>query len=54
MLVRAGTAADDVLAVAKTFTALGAPDPRLNAIGKIDPRLANIYKAMTKEDPPPN
>jgi hypothetical protein len=52
--VRAGTVADAILAVAKTFTALGAPDPRLNSIGKIDPRLANMYTAMRKEDPPPN
>jgi hypothetical protein len=46
--------ADNILSVAKTFTALGAPDPRLNAIGKIDPRLANMYTAMGKQDPPPN
>jgi hypothetical protein len=52
--IRGKTVADEILAISKTFTELGAPDPRLNTHGKIDARLSNLYKGMTNRDPPPN
>ena len=52
--VKADTVADDILAVAKTFVALGTQDPRLNAFGIIDQRLANQIKGMRNIDPPPD
>jgi hypothetical protein len=37
--------------VAKGFTELGAPDPRLNIHGAIDKRLSTLYKGMKNQDP---
>lgn len=39
--------------MAQTLTLLGAPDPRLNATGTMDIRLAHLLKYYEKEDPPP-
>jgi hypothetical protein len=52
--IRGKSVADEILAISKTFTQLGALDPRLNAHGKIDARLSNLWKGMTNQDPPPN
>lgn len=52
--VKAGTVRDEILQISKTFTELGAPDPRYNAHGDIDPRLRNLFKGMENEDGPPD
>jgi hypothetical protein len=50
--VRSGRVSDEVLAVSKGFTDLGAVDPRLNVFGAIDKRLSTLYKGMKNQDPP--
>lgn len=45
---------DEVLHLAKTFTELGAPDPRLTPSGVRDSRLTRQYKGMSNQDPAPN
>ncbi|KAL7561530.1 hypothetical protein ACA910_022684 [Epithemia clementina (nom. ined.)] len=52
--VHADTVADELLHVAKTFTSLGARDPRLTDSGQIDPRLSALIKGMKNRDPAPN
>ena len=44
---------DEIFHISKTFTDLGAPDPRLTVHGTIDPRLTRLYSAYIKADPPP-
>jgi hypothetical protein len=50
--IRARSAEDYVRAVAQTFLSMGADDPRLNSVGKIDFRLSRMVSAWKKEDPP--
>ena len=52
--IRGKSVSDEILSVAKTFTELGAPDPRFNVYGLIDSRLRNLFTGMTHQDPPPN
>ena len=40
--------------LAKAFTDLGLPDPRLTKQGLMDPRLSSLYKAYANEDPAPD
>ena len=51
--IRAATIRDHLLHVAKTFSELGAPDPRLTLNGLMDPRLTRLYKAYENADPAP-
>ena len=51
--VRAAHVRDELHAIAKTFTRLGHPDPRLNSAGILDPRLSDLYAAWSRTDPPP-
>mmetsp|Transcript_28708 Transcript_28708/g.83064 ORF Transcript_28708/g.83064 Transcript_28708/m.83064 type:complete len:342 (-) Transcript_28708:25-1050(-) len=51
--VRAAHVRDELHAIAKTFTRLGHPDPRLNSAGQMDTRLSDLYAAWAREDPPP-
>ena len=46
--LRAATIRDQILHVAKTFSELGAPDPRLTVTGQLDPCLTRQYKAYLK------
>jgi hypothetical protein len=48
------TAEDYIRSVGQTFALLGHPDPRLNAVGKVDYRLNRMLRSFTKQDPPPN
>lgn len=50
--VRARTAEDAIRFVGQAFAAVGAHDPRLNAHGKLDFRLARLIRSWKKEDPP--
>ena len=52
--VRSRTVEDAIRSIGQALSAMGAPDPRLNAEGKLDIRLRFQYRAYTKEDPPPN
>ena len=51
--VRARTAEDALRSIRQTFTAMGAPDPRLTATGDVDFRLARQLRFYSKDDPPP-
>jgi len=52
--VRARTVEDIVRSIGQAFAAVGARDPRLNSLGKMDFRLNRMWKAYKKQDPPPN
>jgi hypothetical protein len=52
--VRARTVEDALRAIAQEMAAVGSPDPRLNTFGKIDFRLASLWRAWKHEDPPPH
>ena len=52
--VRAPRVRDEILAVAKGFTDLGHPDPRLTSTGLMDPRLTHLYSAYSNDDPAPH
>ena len=46
---------EDILrGVGQAYAGLGSADPRLNPHGKIDFRLASLYQAWSKADPPPS
>ena len=45
---------DEILAIAKGFTDMGLPDPRLTSAGLMDPRLTRLYSAYSHEDPAPH
>ena len=47
-------AADEIFQIAATFTLLGAPDPRKNSLGNIDPRLSRMYRTWRNSDPAPS
>ena len=51
--VRSRTVEDAIRAVGQTFARLGAPDPRLTALGTLDYRLASLFRAWSKTDPSP-
>jgi len=51
--IKSDSVRDAVLQVAKTFSVLGRPDPRLDMHGRIDHRLQNLYTAWRNRDPPP-
>ena len=51
--IRSSHVRDEILRVAKAFTDLGLPDPRLTSHGLMDPRLSSLYKAYANEDPAP-
>lgn len=44
---------DEIHAVSKGFTDVGLPDPRHTSAGQMDPRLTNLVRAWSKQDPPP-
>lgn len=50
--VRGAHVRDEIFHIAKTFTELGAPDPRLSH-GIIDPRLTRLFASYTNDDPAP-
>lgn len=50
--VRARTAKDAVRFVGQAFAAVGSPDPRLNAQGKMDFRLSRQVSGWRRADPP--
>ena len=52
--VRAPHVRDALHAVAKAFTRLGLPDPRLDSAGNLDPRLSDLFAAWSRDDPPPS
>jgi hypothetical protein len=52
--VRSRTVEDAVRSVGQTFASVGATDPRLNKVGKIDFRLQRQLSCYSKQDPPPN
>ena len=51
--IRARSVEDVARQIAKAFTELGAPDPRLTN-GRPDPRLTGLVRQWKQEDPPPN
>ena len=38
----------------QTYAGVGAPDPRVNAQGKLDFRLTSLFRGWAKDDPPPS
>jgi hypothetical protein len=52
--IKSRSAEDYLRAVAQTFLAMGADDPRLNAALKTDFRLSRMLAAWKKQDPPAN
>ena len=50
---RARSVEDAIRFVGQKFSSLGAPDPRLDSVGKQDFRLRRMYAAWKKEDDPP-
>lgn len=52
--VKSRSAEDYLRAVAQTFLAMGAQDPRLNGALKTDFRISRMLSAWKKEDPPAN
>ena len=52
--VRAAQVRDELHAVAKAFARVGLPDPRLDRVGRLDPRLSDLFSAWSREDPPPS
>jgi len=52
--VRSRTVEDSLRHVGQTLAALGSPDPRLNAAGRIDFRLQRQLSCYSRQDPPPN
>ena len=52
--VRSRTVEEALRAVGQAHSRLGAPDPRLNTLGKVDFRLSSLLQAWTKDDAPPN
>ena len=52
--IKSRSVEDYVRSVAQTFLSMGADDPRLNLALKTDFRLARMYAAWKKEDPPAN
>ena len=52
--IRAPHVWDEILYVAKMFTELGLPDPRMNTHRDMDPRRSSLYKSFSNEDPAPN
>lgn len=52
--VRARTAEDALRSVGQTFSAMGAPDPRLTPSGKMDFRITRQISYYKKQDPPPD
>ena len=51
--VRSRTVEDALRAIGQTLASLGSPDPRKNALGNTDFRLARQLRAYTRADPPP-
>jgi hypothetical protein len=51
--VKSRTVEDVLRAVAQKYTSMGAPDPRLNAFGKVDFRLTRQLRAYKLGDDPP-
>lgn len=51
--ISANHVADEVYHIVKTFQELGAPDPRLDAMGRQDARYRNLIMAYRNEDPAP-
>lgn len=51
--VRAGTVSTALAAIGQSFSMVGAKDPRLDAFGRIDRRLNQQLRHMSKTDPPP-
>lgn len=52
--VRSSTVADAIRSVGQTMASLGASDIRLQTSGKLDFRLSRMFRAYSREDPPPN
>jgi hypothetical protein len=52
--VRSRTVEDALRSVGQMFASVGSPDPRLNAVGKIDFRIQRQLSCYKKQDPPPN
>jgi hypothetical protein len=52
--VRSGTVDDALRTIGQTHASMGAPDPRINAFGKIDFRLQRQLACYAKADPPPS
>jgi len=52
--VRSRTVEDALRSVGQTLAMLGAQDPRLNHVGRVDFRLQRQLKCYSKEDPPPD
>ena len=52
--VRAPHVRDEILSVAKCYTDMGQPDPRVMSAGLMDPRLTRLYSAYSHEDPAPH
>ena len=52
--VRGDQVSDEIFHVAKTFTNLGAPDPRLTEHGQLDPRLTRLFTSYQNKDLPPS
>lgn len=51
--VRAPTVKDALRSIGQAFASVGAPDPRKDAIGKIDFRLTRQLRSYDRSDPPP-
>jgi hypothetical protein len=52
--VRARTVEDAVRSVAQEMAVVGSPDPRMNIFGKINFRLASLWRTWKQADPPPH
>jgi len=52
--VRSSQVRDELHSIAKAFTRLGYPDPRLDGAGRLDSRLSDLYAAWARADPPPS